>query len=384
MAIDKSKELDSIFSDYQKQSENIEKIQLSLDKEIKAFSAESSFVDTITYVLNYEFIGIAISYWISFFILTLIVSWFMWKKITKLKSHNNKKLNEDSKSYLLKAGDVNRRTMPFFLLVILLGLLFVEASGFSYVFSEFMINDASESMLQKTMIFGGFVLSIVLMFLTHFSGEEIHKMSVLKAIDDEMASTNKEIIIQEKEKYPRNKVNLELNSFDDTAKTVIIPQYNRIAQKYFDWRNFKTNRRFFLTIFTTIFILSIGIGAMFVRFYVFDKNIDYYQESQIIDSNTFDVETHFLKEKSRGVIEKSENNPDTPSYFNTQAELRDKYRRSSQVEAEKRASYVTYAVMMMLFFGIQVVGLISGIRYSFMGEESKKAYKLIKAYKEIN
>jgi hypothetical protein len=38
--------------------------------------------------------------------------------------------------------------------------------------------------------------------------------------------------------------------------------------------------------------------------------------------------------------------------------------------------------MMMLFFGIQAVGLISGTRHSFVGLESKKAYKIVKAYRE--
>jgi hypothetical protein len=340
--------------------------------------------DVVMNILSYEISGLQLLYWIIFFVVSMVIVWLIWRKISQLKTHHDNELCQKAKDYMRKAGDVERRTMPFMLLAILLFLLFIEASGFSYVFSDLMINDASENMLQKTMIFGGFVVSIVLMFLTHFTGEEIHKMSVLKAIDDEMATVDTKKLLQEKEAFLKNRVSIENTYFDDAAKTLIIPQYNRLAQKYFNWKTFHTNRKWLVTIFTAILILSIGIGAMFVRFYVFDKNVDHYQEPQMLSMKDYDVSTEFLKDKDKGTIKKSAtiDKPALPSYFTEQNKLRDKYRRSSQVEAEKKASYVTYIVMMMLFFGIQVVGIISGVRYSFVGEASKKAYKIIKSYKE--
>jgi len=146
-------------------------------------------------------------------------------------------------------------------------------------------------------------------------------------------------------------------------------------QKYFDWKNYTTIKKYYISIFTFAFILSVGIGAMFVRFYVFDKNIEYTQKPIIQEKSAFNVETEFFKESKKGDVE-------VPSYFTKQSDLRDKYQRSSKVEAEKKASYVTYVVMMMLFFGIQVVGLVVGNRYRFVGKESKEAYKIIHSYKE--
>lgn len=340
-----------------------------------------SFIDTASNILSYNMLGVQLGYWILLFVIGVVVIWFAWRKITKMQTHHDTQLLGKAKNYIDKAGDLERRTMPFSLMVILLFLLFIEASGFSYVFSDLMLNDASANMLQKAMIFGGFVVSIVLIFLTHFTGEEIHKMAVYKAIDDEVAITNKEKLLEEKEKFPWNKIRLETTEFDDDAKIVSIPQCNRLPQKAFNWTKFKTNRRYLITIFTTILILTIGIGAMFVRFYVFDKNVDHYQESQITTSKNYDVVTDFLKNRDTGKVKNTVNKNVVPSYFTQQNKLRDKYRRSSQIEAEKKASYVTYVVMMMLFFGIQVIGIISGIKYCFVGKESKKAYKIVKAYK---
>lgn len=382
MAIQKEEELDAIFKDENKTQATEETL---LDTPPNDVMDESILIDTynaLIHVLNIEISGLKIGVWLLLLVMSIIISSMVWRIINKVKEHNDSKLFEKAKDYMHKAGDLNRRTLPFSMFIILLFLLFIEASGFSYVFGELMIGDASESMLHYAMVFGGFVVSIVLMFLTHFSGEEMHKNSVLKSIDNEMASLAKESVFEDKNNYPRNKTSLELTNNDDGAKTVVIPQFNRLHQKHFDWKNFKTLRTYYTTIFTFIFILSIGIGAMFVRFYVFEKNVDHYQTSIVNKTSSFDIKTELYEEKSKGNTEVKNSTPHIPSYYTQQSELRDKYQRSSKVEAEKKASYITYMVMMMLFFGIQMVGLIVGSRYSFIGEESKKAYKLITSYKE--
>ncbi len=385
MAIQKEKELDDIFNAFKEESDTQAVTGAASNVSTETAGEVSLLTDvynTLHYLLSMEISGVKVGVWLVLLLLSIIISWLVWRVINKVKEYKDKQLFEKAKNYMHKAGDLDRRTLPFSLFIILLFLLFVEASGFSYVFSELMIDDASESMLHYAMIFGGFVVSIVLMFLTHFSGEEMHKNSVLKSIDNEMASLEKETVLEDKNNYPRNKISLELTNNDDNAKTVVIPQFNRLHQKYFDWKNFKTLRTYYTTIFTFIFILSIGIGAMFVRFYVFEKNVDFYQDSIVSKSSSFDIKTELYEEKSKGKTEAMNNTPHIPSYYTQQSKLRDKYQRSSKVEAEKKASYVTYMVMMMLFFGIQMVGLIVGNRYSFVGEESKKAYKLIASYKE--
>lgn len=386
MAIQKEEELDAIFDTFKEENNPQTAIETSLDKSLENNNVDGSLLtdvyNVLANVLNMEISGLKISVWLILLVISIIISFLIWRIINKVKEHNDKELYEKAKNYIHKAGDLNRRTLPFGLFIILLFLLFIEASGFSYVFSELMINDASESMLHYAMIFGGFVVSIVLMFLTHFSGEELHKTSVLKAIDNEMASLEKEVILEDKNNYPRNKISLELTHNDDEAKTVVIPQYNRLHQKYFDWKNFKTLRKYYISAFTIIFILSIGIGAMFVRFYVFEKNVDYYQNSIVNETSSFDIKTELYEENSKGEINIGESTPNIPSYYSEQSKLRDKYQRSSKVEAEKKASYVTYMVMMMLFFGIQMVGLIFGSKYSFVGKESNNAYKVLVSYKE--
>jgi len=378
--IDKNKELDAIFKTFENENQN--KI---LDNIIDTKSVNSSMLedtyDALINFLNIEISGLKIGIWVVFIFLTIIISGILWKVIHKVKEHSNKEKFELAENYMSKAGDSGRRILPFSLFLILIFLLFIEASGFSYIFSELMINDASESILHYSMIFGGLVVSTILMFLTHFSGEEIHRNGVLKFIENEIASVNKEIIFKDKNNFKKSQIKLNNSFHDNNANTDVIPQYNRMHQKYFNWDKMKTNRKFYISIFTVIFVLTIGIGAMFVRFYIFDQNIDYYQKSIDGDNSSFNIKTELYEQESKGNT-KLKNNNYIPSYYTEQSELRDKYQRSSKIESNKKASYVTYIVMMMLFFGIQMIGIIVGIKYSFIGIESKKAYRDIVSYKE--
>ena len=383
MAIDREAEFKKVFGALEESSsDSFTKSLVSNSMDNSNFSFFDELINTMISILSYEVAGLKISIWLFFMFIVMIATTYLWSRSNKKKLHSDSKRLDKANNYLQKVGDIGRRPLPLIMLLVLITLLFVEASGFSYVFSEFLINDASERMLQRAMILGGFVVSIVLMFLTHFSGEEIHRNSVLKALDDEMQSIDKDKILQDRDDFQRNKATLENTNFDNEATTIIIPQYNRMNQKYFNWNKNKTNRYNFVTIFTTIFILTIGIGAMFVRFSVFDMGISSSQESTSFDGRDFNVKTDFLG-KSGGKANSVEQKSDAiPSYFKEQVELRDKYRKSSEVEAEKNASYITYGIMMILFFGIQVVGLISGVKYSFIGIESKKAYIAIKSYKK--
>ena len=383
MAIDREAEFKKVFGALEESSsDSFTESSVSNSMDNSNFSFFDELINTTISILSYEVAGLKISIWLFFMLIVMIATTYLWTRVNKKKLHSDSNRLDKANNYLQKVGDIGRRPLPLIMLLVLITLLFVEASGFSYVFSEFLINDASERMLQRAMILGGFVVSIVLMFLTHFSGEEIHRNSVLKALDDEMQSIDKDKILQDRDDFQRNKATLENTSFDNEATTIIIPQYNRMNQKYFNWNKNKTNRYNFITIFTTIFVLTIGIGAMFVRFSVFDMGISSSQESTSFDGRDFNVKTDFLG-KSGGKANNVEQKSDAiPSYFKEQVELRDKYRKSSEVEAEKNASYITYGIMMILFFGIQVVGLISGVKYSFIGIESQKAYITIKSYKK--
>lgn len=380
----KEEEMDAIFNTFKEadkpQMGAIEQTPTSSNLDEGGFITDA--YNAVQNILNMEISGLKIGVWLILLVVSIIISWIAWRIINKAKEHNNKEEFEKAKHYMHSAGDLERRTLPYALFIILLSLLFVEASGFSYVFSELMIDDASESMLHYAMIFGGFVVSIILMFLTHFSGEELHKMSILKSIENEMESLDETFVREDKDNFSKKNVSLELTYNDNEAKTVVVPQFNRINQKYFDWKKLKTVRTYYISLFTFIFILSVGIGAMFVRFYVFEKNVDHYQTSIVNESSSFDIKTELFREESKGDSKSVKQTPEIPSYYTEQNKLRDKYQRSSKVEAEKKASYVTYIVMMIVFFGIQAVGLIIGSRYSFVGEQSKKAYKIISSYKE--
>ena len=89
---------------------------------------------------------------------------------------------DEAKAYLHSVGELGRKPTPTFIWIMIFVLVIVEAFGFAYVLAGFTIPGASEATQQKGAVGVAAMLAILLVWLTHMTGQELHKNSLIKKI----------------------------------------------------------------------------------------------------------------------------------------------------------------------------------------------------------
>lgn len=124
--------------------------------------------------LIYDKTGIEFYYWAILLILLTIgavgYNFYKYKKII----HSDKEIYLKSKNYLEKVEEYKRKPMPLLVLMLLIFIVVIEAMGFAYVFSDYIIHDASNSDLRIAGVLGAILLASILVPLTHITGEQIY------------------------------------------------------------------------------------------------------------------------------------------------------------------------------------------------------------------
>lgn len=84
--------------------------------------------------------------------------------------------------YLEKIQETDRKELPKLMWIVIFLLVVAKALGFSYVLAGYTIPGASESLQQIGALAIAFVISIILVGFTHFTGGEIYRNTMLKKI----------------------------------------------------------------------------------------------------------------------------------------------------------------------------------------------------------
>lgn len=242
-------------------------------------------------------------------------------------------------SYLRKIGEQGRSPTPFFIWIVILGLVVAEALGFAYVLAGYTIPGASESLQQKGAIGIAFVISALLVFLTHSTGGEIYKNSVIGRILQNRGGSDlikDEIVIAQ--------------DYKDNEAPSWQQAYNR-----FDGGESKT---WILSIITAIFIVIVAIGATYVRGQVLEKQL--IQEISTTSTNIYDTAPIELGE--------IQNSADTKAL-------------KEQQDADRKGGWATFIVLAVLFIFIQILGMLFGYKWGFAGKNSKDAYEASHRFK---
>lgn len=251
----------------------------------------------------------------------------------------------ECKLYLAKAGDAGRSTFPIAIWVLIVTLVFVEAMGFSYVLAGWTVPGASENM-QVTASYGiSFMLSVVLVALTHLSGHEMHRSNAIRNArlewredpDAHAFTSDDAYTLGETLADPRKS-----QTNDDRR-----PRYTQLANRV------GSRPSYWISALTAVFVITVAVMATAVR----DK-------------------TFLLQEIQETAGE-------TKSYFgDTPPEL-----AATQAEADKRAaddgrrtagtaSLSTFVLLAIVFVFLQILGVAFGMRWGFAGRESHRAYQL--------
>ena len=245
------------------------------------------------------------------------------------------------KSYLSKVDELGRKPFPTIMWIIIFILVILEAAGFAYVLAGFTIPGASESMQQYGAFGIAIIISIILVGFTHWTGHEIYQNSLIKKIRVYFSNDRRD----DKPNLERNSdVTLETNEVDKDDKNYL-QILNRVNT------NATVTPTWLISIITAIFIVVIAIGATYVRGQVLEKQLN--EEISNVQTNVYSPYPTDLVQ--------SQENADTKALSERQSN-------------DRKGGWATFIVLAVLFIFIQLLGILFGFKWGFVGKESLIAY----------
>lgn len=248
------------------------------------------------------------------------------------------------KSYLGKVDERNRKPFSSFMWILVTLMTLVEALGFSYVLAGYTIPGASENLQGKGAIGISLLISVILVFFTHWAGRELYQNSLIDKVRTwwlKDSSENKPNTLIPSS----NRVSLEDNHLDDDQPHYI-QMLNRIDA------NASVTKRWAITAITVAIITVVAIGATYVRGQVLEK--------QMIEEVTAQGESFY---------------GDMPAAVSQTQSEADKQALGDKQDADKKGGWGTFIVLAFIFIFLQLLGILFGYKWGFGGKESELAWK---------
>lgn len=275
-------------------------------------------------------------------------------------------------SYLDKTEELGRKQLSLIGWAILMVLLAIEAAGFGLVLSRWLIPDISSGEEQWMAYLLAFVLSSIMVYLTHATGHEIYKNGLVKKIKTWRFQ-------YEEDKHQGNPApplipqsyNLQNETEDDH-----MPRYAQILNRI-DC-NASVSPAWWITRFTAALILLIALGAAYVRIQAIEQSMHQQQTNSVLSQATSQMPDDSPYGDGGG---QSDSQPaDTGSSNNTGDSGNspgDTATGSTGTTlwgtVQFRGSVATYIILSVVFIALQAVGVLVGYKYGFVGQESADA-----------
>jgi len=259
-------------------------------------------------------------------------------------------------NYLTLAGDDGRTPMPFFIWILTFLLVIVEALGFSYVLAGYTLPGASEN-LQETGALGiAFLISVILVVLTHAAGRELYVSGKIRHVRQEWRANER------KGKLSTLPVSLAVPQSIDEQE----PFYTRLANRV------GTEPTNVMGLVCIIFVLIVAIGATFVRGQVLEKQL----QEQITGKTNAPAEISITIGKDglnfSGGNGKSFNLPAADAEENKKI---DKKVAADEASIDRQGGWGTFIVLAFVFIFLQIIGVYFGYHWGFAGKYSPQAYR---------
>jgi len=267
-----------------------------------------------------------------------------YKKFIRIQ--NEQDFN-DKIDYLTKAGDNGRKSIPVWIWILTVAMVFVEAMGFSYVLAGYTLPGASEN-LQQTGAYGiAFLISIILVALTHFAGHELYKSGKIAHARREWAEDGR------KHKLTTGTVPLaKPQSIDDDQ-----PRYTQLCNRVGTHPSYK------ITILTVIFVVSVAVFATYVRGQVLEKSL----HQEVVGSS------HAVAANASDGLDFSNDLPLPEADLAQDRATVDKALQD-ETSIDRHGGWATFIVLAFVFVFLQILGVIFGHRWGFAGQNSAAAF----------
>ena len=265
-------------------------------------------------------------------------------------------------AYLTKAGDIGRKNTPKLIWILTVALVFVEAMGFSYVLAGYTLPGASEN-LQQTGAYGiAFLLSVVLVAFTHFSGHELYKSGKIRNARQEWVEGGRN------GKTNTGTVALATSQAVDDAQPGYVQLMNRVG----------TKPSFYATVGTVIFVLVVAVLATYVRGQVLEKQLQQQvtgQSSSSSVSATIGVGDDGLNMTAKQTG-KDLQLPIEDAAANRNAEQK---AMADEVSIDRHGGWTTFIILAFIFVFLQILGGFFGFHWGFAGYQSEAAFNAVGA-----
>lgn len=292
---------------------------------------------------------------------------------------------DEAKAYLHSVGELGRKPTPTFIWIMIFVLVIVEAFGFAYVLAGFTIPGASEATQEKGAVGVAAMLAILLVWLTHMTGQELHKNTLIKKIrrwykNDNAGGSNWRDL-----KPDENLITID-NTFDDEKSPNYIRMLNRIDV------NDKVKTTYTKTMLTLLFIGVVAVGATYIRGQVLEQEIASSHEAAMdifnSDASPFgdldagsddDIGALFGDKETAGAED------DLASLFGDdakEASAKPAAQNGESIEdsTNRKGGWATFIILGLMFVFIQILGIFFGMHWDFAGRESKEAYACLKGF----
>lgn len=271
-----------------------------------------------------------------------------YKNFIRIRSRED---YDEKVTYLSKAGDTGRRGTPVFIWLLTIALVFVEAMGFSYVLAGYTIPGASENTQQLGALGIAFIVSVLLVGMTHFAGHELYSNSKIRMARRSWIDKGRTGDL-----FSRDMPLSKPQSLDDDQ-----PYYTQLVNR----NKHGAHTSYWITIATTVLVLVVAIGSTYVRGKVLDK--------QLHD----DVSAAPTLQLGNAVPSMNLNVLELPAADQAQVEeSKDKVLKDGKT-IEGDAGWGTFIVLAFIFVFLQILGVLFGYKWGFAGAQSAEAFKAI-------
>ena len=247
---------------------------------------------------------------------------------------------EKCTSYLSKVDELGRSPFPIFMWIVIFVLVALEAAGFSYVLAGFTIPGASELVQQYGAMGIALIIAIILVGFTHWTGHEVYKNTLIKKIRVWYKNDRND----KKPNLEGKSISIDNNSEDDNE-----PNYIKVLNRVNV--NATVTSGWIISIITAILVVSIAIGATYVRGQVLEKQL-----TEEVTNVQTDVYSSY------------------PSDLIGNQEKADTKALEERQDNDRKGGWATFIVLAILFIFIQLLGVLFGFKWGFVGRQSLIAY----------
>ena len=278
-----------------------------------------------------------------------------YKKFIRIQDEHD---FQEKVTYLTRAGDNGRKDTPGLIWVLTVALVFIEAMGFSYVLAGYTVPGASENTQQMGALGIAFLVSALLVALTHFAGHELYKSGKIKNAEQQRS----------------------FSAYRGDVKTVALADRQSIDNNHPGFMQLMNrvgiDQTYVVSIVTAVFVSVVAIGATYVRGQVLEQQIHQQVTGQVGGA---EMSIKLSKDSLDMSVKPSSPGIKLPADDAAQNRMADEKAVADDISIERHGGWGTFIVLAFIFVFLQILGVLFGFRWGFAGGDSQAAFHSVGA-----